>query len=243
VEVKAEQRTWARIAGVAILAHLIEIAGDFPTVIARGGETFAQTAQFVVENAQLWRASILGVGLAWVIVVVLAFALYVVLEPVNRRFAQLALLFRLGGAFVGAATIMPRMTKYGLHMASTSEVFNTDQLTRLAAVTQQAVNSGIYVAWIFMGLGYALFFALFARSGYVPRSLARFGVFASLLLVAVPMVSFAIPAYGGMLKGLLLLSLLSEIFLAVWLLAKGLRAQPTPGEWGRHEPIPRSPAA
>lgn len=226
MEVKAEQRTWAKVAGIAILAHLIEIAGDVPTVIARGGETFAQTAQYVVENAQLWRASVLGVGIAWIIVVVLAFALYVVLEPVNRRLAQLALLFRLGGAFVGAATIALRMSKYGVHMASTSETFTADQLARLATITQHGINSGIYVSWMFMGLGYTLFFLLFKRSGYIPGGIAGFGVLGSLLLVAVPMASFVFPQYGGMLKGLLLLSLLSEIVAAVWLLTKGLPEQP-----------------
>jgi hypothetical protein len=225
VEVKSEQRTWARVAGVLMLAHLVEIVGDYPTIIARGGETFAQTAQYVVDNAQLWRTALLTLGVAWILVVVVAYALYVVLEPVNKRLAQLALLFRLMGAAVGAASVMLRVSKMGIQMSTTSETFNLEQLTRLSAVLQQGANYGIYVAWMLMGLGYALFFLLFKRSGYLPSALAGFGVVASLLLVAVPMGSFVLPQYAGMLKGLLVVTLISEIVTAVWLLTKGLRAE------------------
>lgn len=165
MEVTDEQRFWARVAGVLTLAHLIEIAGDYPTIIARGGETFVQTSQFVVENAQLWRTALLALGIAWILVVVVAFAFYVVLEPVNRRLAQLALLFRLGGAAVGAASVMFRVSKMGIQMSTTSETFSIEQLTRLSAVLQHGANYGIYVAWMLMGLGYTLFFLLFPALG------------------------------------------------------------------------------
>src|SRR5258706_10357315 len=103
MKVTAEQRTYARIAGILLLVHLIEILGDYPTIIARGGETFAQTARYVVEHETLWRAALLCVALAWILVAVMAFALYVVLAPVQKRIAQLALILRLGGSFVGEA--------------------------------------------------------------------------------------------------------------------------------------------
>jgi hypothetical protein len=48
-------------------------------------------------------------------------------------------------------------------------------------------------AWIFMGLGEGIFFALFLRSRYLPRALASFGVLGSCVLVAVPVASLAYP--------------------------------------------------
>lgn len=118
MEVTAEQRAYARIAGVLFLAHfVIEAFGDYPTILARSGETFAQTTRYVGEHATLWRAALLCVGLAWISIAVLAFVLYVVLEPVNRRLAQLALILRLGGSFVGAASLLFRVAKAQFYSA------------------------------------------------------------------------------------------------------------------------------
>ena len=222
----AEQRTYARIAGIMFLAHfIIEALGDYPTIIARSGETFAQTARYVVEHETLWRAALLSVGLAWISIAILAFTLYVVLEPVHKRLAQLALLLRLGGSFVGAASLMFRVTKAQAYSASAAATFTTEQLGRMAAMTQQGANAGVYTAWIFMGLGSTIFYALFLRSRYLPRALAGFGVITSMLLVAVPMGSFAFPQYQATLKALLLTGLLSDLATALWLLIKGLHSE------------------
>src|SRR5438552_13608994 len=116
MEVTAEQRTYARIAGIMFLAHFaIEELGDYPTILARMGETFAQTGVFVLAHETLWHAALLCVALAWISIAVLAFALFVVLEPVHKRFAQLALIFRLGGSFVGGASLMFRVAKPQLY--------------------------------------------------------------------------------------------------------------------------------
>lgn len=226
MEVTAEQRTYARIAGIMFLAHfIIEALGDYPTIVARRGETFAQTARYVGEHEAVWRAALLCVGLAWISSAVLAFALYVVLEPVHKRLAQLALILRLGGSFVGAASLMFRVAKAQFYSASAAAIFTTEQLGRLAAVTQQGANVGVYTAWMFMGLGATIFYALFLRSRYLPRALAGFGVFTSILLVAVPMGSLTYPQYQATLKALLLTGLLSELATALWLLIKGLHSE------------------
>jgi hypothetical protein len=226
MEVTAEQRTYARIAGILFLGHfIIEALGDYPTILARRGETFAQTARYAGEHEAVWRVALLCVGLAWISIAVLAFALYVVLEPVHKRLAQLALILRLGGSFVGAGSLMFRVAKAQLYPASAAAMFTTEQLGRLATVTQQGANAGVYTAWIFMGLGATIFYALFLRSRYLPRALAGFGVFTSILLVAVPMGSFAYPQYQATLKALLLTGLLSELATALWLLIKGLPSE------------------
>jgi hypothetical protein len=226
MQVTAEQRTYARIAGIMYLAHfIIELLGDYPTIIARRGSTFDQTAHYIAEHETLWRAALLCVGIAWISVAVLAFALYVVLEPVHKRLAQLALILRLGGSFVGAACLMFRVAKAQLYSGSMAATFTSEQLGRLAALTQQAANSGVYTAWMFMGLGSTVFFALFLRSRYLPRVLAGFGLFTSILLVAVAAVSFAYPQYQAPLKVLLITGLLAELATALWLLIKGLHSE------------------
>ena len=93
-----EQRTYARLAGITFLAKFVlEGSGDSVTIIARSGESFAETARFAAGHMVLWRFCLLNVGLSWISIGILAYALYVVLEPVNKRLAQLALVLRLGG--------------------------------------------------------------------------------------------------------------------------------------------------
>ena len=120
--VTPEQRTYARLAGITfLLNYVLQGGGDYVTIMARGSETFAETARYAAGHALLWRVSLLTVGLAWIDVGILAFALYVVLAPVNRRLAQLALVLRLGASFVGTGSLMFRVAQARLYDASAKE--------------------------------------------------------------------------------------------------------------------------
>lgn len=224
-----EQRAWARLAGILILAKIVlELGGDSVTIIARGGEGFAATARFAAEHMVLWRLCLLSVGLAWIVGGIVAIALYAALEPVNNRLAQLALVLRLGASFVGAGSLMFRLAQARLYSATATEgLFTTEQLRTLAAVIQQGANAGVWIAWMFLGAGGMLFFLLFLRSSYVPRVLAGFGMFTSAPMVAIAAVMFVIPQRTNELKLFLLPALLTEIATALWLLFKGLQPRAT----------------
>ena len=220
-----EQRTYARFAGITILVHVVlEGIGDSVTIIARGGETFAEKALHAATHPVLWRAALLSVGGSWIAIGVLAYALYVVLEPVNKRLAELAFVLRLGASFVGAASLMFRFARARLYMASsTPDLFASEQLRALDAVIGQGANAGIQTSWIFMGAGMVIFYLLFLRSGYLPRTLARLGIVTAALLVAITLVMFMYPAWVNQLKLVLVPGLLADVVTAVWLLSKGLQ--------------------
>jgi hypothetical protein len=224
-----EQRTYARLAGIILVAHFVlEGFGDSVTIIARGGASFAETARFAAEHDVLWRFALLNVGLSWISVGVLAYVLYVVLEPVNKRLAQLALVLRLGACYVGAASLMFRVAQARLYKASETEgLFTSEQLRALVGVTQRGSGAGVTTAWMLMGAGWVVFFLLFLRSRYLPRALAGFGIFASALLVAVAVSAFVFPQRTNELKLFALPALLSEIATALWLLIKGLHPRAT----------------
>jgi hypothetical protein len=224
-----EQRTYARLTGILILAHVVlELGGDSVTIIARNGASFAEAVRFAAGHEVLWRACLLGVGLSWISIAVMAYALYVVLEPVNKRPAQLALVLRLGASSVGAASLMFRVAQARLYTApETGGLFTPNQLRALAAVTQHGANAGVTTAWMMMGAGYVLFFQLFLRSRFLPRALAGFGIITSAVLVAVAVGTFVFPQSTNALKLFLLPALLTEIVTAVWLLTKGLPARAT----------------
>ena len=221
----AEQRTWARIAGITFLMnYVLQIAGDYVTIIARGDKTFADTALYVTQHLTLWRCSLLNVGLAWIDIGILAFALYAVLEPVNRRLAQLAFVLRLGASFVGAASLMFRVAQVRIYSATVTDTFfMADQLRTLRAMTQSGANAGIWIAWLFMDAGSLLFFVLFLRSRYVPRWLAGFGIAASALMIPVVAAMFMFPERSNPMKVFGIPGLLAEVATALWLLIRGLQ--------------------
>ena len=71
--IRQSGRTYARLAGILFLAKFVlEGFGDSVTIIARGGESFAETARFAAEHAVLWRFALLNVGLAWIVTGILA---------------------------------------------------------------------------------------------------------------------------------------------------------------------------
>jgi Domain of unknown function (DUF4386) len=224
VDPTLEQRTYARWAGTCFLAnYVLQGLGDSVTILARSGESFAEKARFATENDLLWRVSLLEIGFAWIVCAILAYALYVVLEPVNKRLAQLALCLRLGGSFVGAASLMFRVAQAWLYKASATEgLFAPEQLRTLVAVMTRGASEGVEVAWMFQGAGSMLFFLLFLRSRYLPRTLARLDILGAVVLIPMSVVMFLYPQYIGALKLVGLPGFLAEVATALWLLVKGL---------------------
>jgi hypothetical protein len=224
-----EQRTYARLAGIMFLAnYALQALGDFSTILARRGETFAETARWGAESQMLYRVSLLEIAASWIVIGILAFALYAVLEPVNKRFAQLALVLRLGASFVGAASVMLRVSEARLYRASATEgLFTTEQLHTLVTVSVRSFSAGVEVAWMFMGVGSLLFCLLFWRSRYLPRALAGLGVFGSGLVVIMAATMFVIPERTNELKLVGMPGFFAEVATALWLLFKGLQPRAT----------------
>jgi Domain of unknown function (DUF4386) len=225
MDVTPEQRTYARLAGILFLAnYVLQGIGDTVTILSRGSASFAETARWAAESAVLYRVALVQVAAAWIAIGILAFALYAVLEPVNKRLAQLALVMRLGASFVGAASVMFRVAQVRLYQASeTADLFTTEQLRALVSVSQRAAGADFTVAMMFLGAGSMLFFLLFLRSRYLPGALARFGIFASALLVAVSVAMFVYPEHTNTLKLFGGPMFFAEVATAFWLLFKGLQ--------------------
>jgi hypothetical protein len=217
-----EQRVYARLAGICILANFVlQMLGDSVTILARTGDTFAEKTRFVADHYLLWRVSLLEVGLAWIATGVLAFALYVLLEPVDRRLAQLALGLRLGASLVGTASMTFRIAHGKLLASSATEgAFSSEQLRTLAAALTRGGSEGVELAWICQGAGAALFFLLFLRSRYLPGWLARLGLAGTAVLVPMSLAMFVFPQLIGPLKLVGLPGFLAEVATAVWLLVR-----------------------
>jgi hypothetical protein len=221
----AEQRVYARIAGVLYLVNygLVMIGLIVPSRI-RGSADFAETARRILGSEHLYRGALASLAVRWVTIVLLAFALFVTLEPVNRRLAQLALLMRLGEAFIGAVVVMWSVasTQLRVHGAQATSPFQVDELQGLVAVTAAAGGAGFQVAMAFFAVGSALFFFLFYESRWLPRALGAFGIFASATMLIVSLLTLTFPARAGTLQYGWAPMLVAEVTTALWLVIRGV---------------------
>jgi Domain of unknown function (DUF4386) len=214
----ATQRFYARLAGALFLInYALNIFGVATQETIRGTGDFAQAAERILSAEHLYRAALTSVALGWVTVVLLSFALYVVLEPVNQRLARLALYFRLGEAFVGGAGVLWSFAMLRLYTSADGAA--------LVLAMRSAVDSGFFIAWSFLGPGSILFFYLFYKSGYIPRALAVLGVFGSVVMMIGNVVALIFPKYTPLVQYGWAPIGIAEIGTALWLVIVGVRAR------------------
>ena len=74
MDVTPEQRTYSRLAGILFLAnYVLQGIGDSVTILARRGESFAETARWAAQSALLYRAVLVDVGAAWIAIGLVVF--------------------------------------------------------------------------------------------------------------------------------------------------------------------------
>src|SRR6266481_3731621 len=98
------QRIYARVAGFLFLWLIITgLAGELTISHIVGSGTFAEKAKRVVASEHLYRVALSSELIETLSAVLLAFALYVTLKPVDKLLAQIAMYWRLGESFIGGA--------------------------------------------------------------------------------------------------------------------------------------------
>ena len=218
----------ARLAGAMFL--FINATGIFGEVFVRGsllsGDT-TQAAQNIIASERLYRLSIVSDLAMFTGVLVLIWALYVLLRPVNRDLVLLAAFLRVVEIPVGvAATVNSLIAVQLLSSAKYLEVFEAGQLHALSRLARNAFGFGQDVGFIFVGFGSTVFAYLLLRSRYIPRILAGWGVFASLLFTTY---NFSIIVFPGVEGTLMYVSFapigIYEIVLGFWLLLRGAKIQ------------------
>ncbi len=101
-DVEKSQMRYARLAGFMFLWLIITgLAGALTISHIAGSGTFAETAKRVVASEHLYRLALSSELVETLSAVLLAFALYVTLKPVDKLLAQIAMYWRLGESFIG----------------------------------------------------------------------------------------------------------------------------------------------
>ena len=204
---------YARIGGALYL--VIIVAGIVGPLLTRDQlivpQDPAATAHNIAASPELWRLAIAVDVVMQLCDVPVMLILFLLLSPVNRNVALLALLFNV----VQTATLVANQ------LTLVAALLSTDQ----PALTDVAIRSYSYgeaLALIFFGFTLLSEGYLIRHSGYLPWILgllvqiggASYLVSSFLLLVAPDSanIAFLIPSFVG------------ELSLAVWLLVKGVDA-------------------
>ena len=216
----------ARLAGLLYLIAMAtglfaEFYVHFPSTLIASGDA-AKTASNIMANERLYHIGIANNIITFAIDVLLIWALYVLLRPVNRNLALLAVFFRLVETTMACVAII----NYYVAMQFVSDAdhlkaFDSNQIQALSILHDTYALTFIVVA-VFLGLGSTIFNYLLFKSGYIPKVLAAWGIFSSLLLL---LSQFAIIIFPEVEKTIIPACYgpiaFDEIALGFWLLFKG----------------------
>src|SRR5262245_21310209 len=178
------QRKAARVVGFAYLFGFIGVFNemyvqDSLIVPANPGDT----SRNILAHEELFRLGIVTDLLCFASIALVLTGSYVVLRTVGRGLALLGASWRLLEA--STAIVMTLSSFYALRLLNYpdySRIFSPDQAQTLARLHLGARGDEYNVAEIFLGLGSTVFAYLWFKSRYVPRALAVWGIFASLLV-------------------------------------------------------------
>jgi hypothetical protein len=221
------QRTAAKAVGFLYLcAMAISIFGESVRGRLILPHDAAQTASSIAASEVLFRLSVAGDLIIYVCDIILFWGLYIILKRVNKDVALLGAFFRLvETAILGVTTLTAFIALRLLSGADYLRVVDIAQLQALARGFLSVYGIGLSVGFVFLGLGSAVFSYLWLKSRYVPRGLAWLGIFASLLMAIMSLVTMVFPIVWDRVGMAYMMPMgLYEIGLGLWLLIKGIKA-------------------
>lgn len=224
---------YARIAGFGLL--LMAILAMFSNFTVLEGlivpDDAATTANNIITNEMLFRSGFLCFVLVLILDVLVTWALYVLLKPVNKNLAMLAALFRLVyTAVFGMALHHFLNVLQLLNGAEYLTVFTTEQLHVQAMLLIDAFDNGWLIGLVFFGLHLLVVGYLIIKSrGYLPKLIGIFLVLSAAGYLTDSIAQFLLPNYSDYQTVFLLIvaipGVVGELSLAFWLLIKGVKVQ------------------
>ena len=223
-------RKTARMAGFFYLMFIITLvsASYFRSRIIVFGDT-AATANNIMASQELLRLGFVTELLSAVFFVLAAWAIYVLLKPVNKNIALLFLLLNLGGVAIECINALNLFAALQfLSGANYLSVFQTDQLQAMAMSSLNLYTNGFMIAQIFFStwllpLGYLVY-----KSRFLPKLLGILLILDFFGILIWFFQFFLLPDYGILSYPGLAISFIAEISICLWLLIKGAKDQKPP---------------
>ena len=228
-QVQASPRVLSRIGGVLYL--IVIIIGIFGEAFVRGriivpGDATA-TAANLRSLESLWRFGIAAEFFLLICAVGLALILYVLLSPVSRELALLAIFFNLVSLAIEASAALNLVAAlFPVGNAEYLRAFEPEDLYAMASLSVESHSYGFGAALIFFGcqcliLGYLIF-----RSGYLPKALGVLMQIAGLSYLTNSFALLLAPNFADRIfPAILVPAFVGEASLCLWLLVKGVNVE------------------
>ena len=191
------------------------------SLIVRGNAL--ETADKIMAHETQFRVAIVLDLLTYVSVVLLVWALYILLKPVNKNLALLATFLRLAEVSFFCVILLGNFVV--LHVLSNENylrTFETGQLQALSRLVLLTRGDAYTIGFSLLGLGSTVFSYLLLKSNYVPKLLAGWGIFSSLLLV-LGFITVIFPELRKVVLPSQVPMFIYEVGLGFWFLVKGVK--------------------
>jgi Domain of unknown function (DUF4386) len=215
----------ARLAGFLYFMYIAtsviaKLFGNFVFVDAPA------TLNTIIAHESLFRVGLVISLFSVVFFLLAAWALYVLLKPVNKNMALLFLLLNLGGFAIWCfSTLNLFASLMLLSGADYLKVFQPDQLQAQAMLFINLYKNGSVIAqipygvWLFP-LGYLVF-----KSDFLPKILGILLIVDCFGLLIYVFQRFLLPGYEVISYPCLAVSFIAELSLTLWLLIMGAKDQ------------------
>jgi hypothetical protein len=218
----------ARMAGFLYLAFFITFTladtGVHSTFV--DSKNTAALVENIMASEGQFRLGFFSFALSAMFFLLSAWALYVLLKPVDSNLALLVLVLNLCGVAIKCASLMGDLgALLLLSDADYLSALQPDQLQALAGLFLNVFGTGFMIAQLFFAawllpLGYLVY-----KSGFLPRILGGLLIldFVAILLWFIQF--FLFPDYEALSYPGLAISFIAEASLCLWLLVKGVNAE------------------
>jgi Domain of unknown function (DUF4386) len=224
--VETSPQVYARLCGVLYL--IVIVIGGYTELFVRNkimvaGDATA-TANNILASQMLWRGSIAGDVILLVCAVVQALLFYVLLRPVNRNLALLAVFFNLVECAIDGVNKLNLVAALFLSEgADYLKAFEPHQLHALAYLSLKLHAYGYAISLIFFGFVCLIFGYLLFRSGYFPKALGLLMTITGFSYLTISFTQILAPAYAGTVFPILgVPAFIGELSLCLWLMVKGV---------------------
>lgn len=219
---------YARLAGFGLLlmAILAIFANFFVIERLIIPEDAATTANNIISNELLFRGGIASFIIVLILDVLVAWALYILLKPVNKNLALVAAWFRLiYTAIFGVALYNFLSVLQLVSDADYLTVFETDQLYAQVMLFINAFNNAWLIGLVFFGFHLLVAGYLIFKSGFMPRIIGILLILASMGYLIDNFAKVLLSNYTDYETIFLLIvavpGVIGEVSLAIWFLVKG----------------------
>lgn len=224
----------ARTAGLLYLVIIVlGLTGELVVragIIASGDA--AATAANIQASAGLFRLGFLADSLMLLSDIALAVLLYVLLRPVSKTLALMAMCFRLvQAAIIGGNLLHYHAAIIALGSPEYAALFGAEQLSAVAALFLDLHSHGYDLGLLPFGLSCLLLGYLVYRSGFLPRLLGVLLGAAGIVYLVGSYTRFLFPAHVEAVMPIYLVAILAESAMCLWLLFRGVDV----AEWQRQE--------